>query len=54
MTIAIIDRPKGLKFLKTELSVTDGRTDRQTDRRTDRQTEDASKKSRPDRFDGTI
>ena len=36
MTIAIIDRPKGLKFLKTELSVTDGRTDRQTDGRTDK------------------
>ena len=27
MTIAIINRPKGLKILKTELSVTDRRTD---------------------------
>ena len=27
MTIAIIDRPKGVKILKTELSVTDRRTD---------------------------
>ena len=39
MTIAIIDRPKGLKFLKTELSVTDGRTDGRTDGQTDGRTD---------------
>ena len=32
MTIANIKRPKGLKILKTELSVTDGQTDGRTDK----------------------
>ena len=38
MIIAIINRPKGLKILKTELSVTDRRTDGPTDGRTDGRT----------------
>ena len=36
MTIAIINRPKGLKILKTELSVTDQLTDGPTDGQTNR------------------